>query len=135
MRIPSLTKIKPIMSVKLYNLRDVPEDEADEMRELLDQQCFDFYETPGGAWGISAPAFWLKDESELVRAKAVIKDYQAERGARMRAEFERQRAEGKTQTMWDLVLERPVMVVIYIALILFFAYISISPFVNLSAIQ
>ena len=122
------------MSVKLYNLRDVPEDEVDEMRELLHEQHFDFYETPGGAWGISAPAFWLKEESELARAKAAIQEYQVERSVRMKAEFARDQAEGKTRTMWDLVLERPVMVVIYIALIFFFAYISISPFVNLSAV-
>jgi len=121
------------MAVKLYSLRDVPEDEADELRELLNEHKFDYYETPGGAWGISAPCLWLRDEDDLPRAKAEIDAYQQARGQRMRAEFQRLKAEGKARSVWDLVREKPVAVLVYMALILFFAYISISPFFNIGA--
>ncbi len=121
------------MAAKLYNLRDVPGDEADELRQLLKDNHFDYYETPAGSWGISAACLWLYDESELARAKGLIKTYQVERSCRMRAEYERLKAEGRATTTWGLVQQQPLKVVVYVALIIFFAYISIGPFVNLSA--
>ena len=58
------------MPVKLFSLRGVPDDEADEIRALLAQHAIDYYETPPGNWGVSMPAIWLPDDSELARAGA-----------------------------------------------------------------
>src|SRR5690606_18742767 len=37
----------------LLNLRQVPADEASEVRELLSRHAIDFYETTPSQWGIS----------------------------------------------------------------------------------
>ncbi len=44
------------MARLLFNLRNVPADEADEVRALLRAHGFAFHETPPSPWGISAGA-------------------------------------------------------------------------------
>jgi hypothetical protein len=67
------------MAVIIFRLKDVPEDEADEVRELLRANHLDFYETSAGKWGISIAAIWLKDDSQKERARALIDDYQSKK--------------------------------------------------------
>ena len=118
------------MSVKLFSLRDVPDDEADGIRQLLEQHRLDYYETPGSGWGISAPCIWLRDEADLERAKALIDEYQRQFTAQARSNYQALKAAGRQPTLWGLICGQPLKVMIYVALILFFAYISISPFIN-----
>lgn len=73
------------MAVLLMSLRHVPADEAEEVRALLRDQGFAFYETPPGRWGISAGGLWLHEHDELPRAKVVLAAYQQDRQARARA--------------------------------------------------
>ncbi len=119
------------MAVRLFNLRNVPDDEADEVRELLERHGFDFYETPAGNWGMSMPSFWLRDESQLAAAKAVIADYQAQRAVTARREYERQSEAGEVPTVLSRILAQPVQFIVYLFLIAFFLFISITPFINL----
>ena len=65
------------MAVLLFPLRNVPDDEAEEVRALLGTHGIDFYETPASAFGISAGAIWLRDEAQLQVARQLIDDYQA----------------------------------------------------------
>ena len=67
------------MPVPVFRLRNVPDDEAEEIRNLLKHNHIDFYETPAGNWGISMPAIWLNDDDQLERAKELIKEYQQHR--------------------------------------------------------
>jgi len=119
------------MAVKLFNLRHVPEDEADDIRSLLEERGFDFYETPRGNWGISAPIIWLNDPDDLPLAKKLIDQYQEERGERMRAEYERMKANGELPTILDKLAENPLEFILMIIVICVVAYISISPFINI----
>ena len=119
------------MAVRLFNLRGVPDDEADEVRELLEKHDFDYYETPAGNWGMSMPSLWLKDESQLDEAKAIIAEYQKERAERAREEYQHLKEQGQLPSILDKVLEQPGRFLFYILLIAFFLYISISPFINL----
>ena len=48
------------MALLLFRLRNVPDDEADEVRHLLNENSIEFYETSAGNWGISMPAIWLR---------------------------------------------------------------------------
>ncbi|MEE3087569.1 MAG: DUF6164 family protein, partial [Pseudomonadota bacterium] len=41
------------MAKLLFRMRDVPDDEAEEVRELLTQNKITFFETFAGNWGIS----------------------------------------------------------------------------------
>ncbi len=49
------------MSKLLMNLRHVPEDEADEVRALLDEHAIAYYETKPSRWGISSGGIWIAD--------------------------------------------------------------------------
>ena len=46
-------------------MRHVPEDEAQEVRELLASNKIEFFETFAGNWGVSMPALWLKKKGAV----------------------------------------------------------------------
>ena len=119
------------MPVRLYSLRYVPEDEAQELRDLLHEQQIDFYETQPGNWGISAGAFWLRDEEQLEKAKQLIEVYQQRRAESARFDYEKLKTEGRHKTFIDNVKERPLQLVFYIAAILFILYVSLKPFLSI----
>ncbi len=119
------------MAVRLFNLRNVPDDEADEVRELLEKHGFDFYETPAGNWGMSMPSFWLRDEGQLAEAKALIADYQLERTKKAQQEYQRQKSAGELPSVLSRVVAQPMRFIVYVLLIVFFLFLSTSPFINL----
>jgi len=82
--------IMAAMAKLLFNLRNVPDDEAAEVRALLDEQGLDWYETQPGAFGISAAGLWLRDATDYPRARQALDAYQARRReqARLRARAE-----------------------------------------------
>ena len=45
----------------LLNLRRATDDEADDVRALLDAQHIAFYETTPNLWGISAGGIWVTE--------------------------------------------------------------------------
>lgn len=72
------------MSKIVFHLRHVEEDEAQDVRELLEQADIPFYETSAGRWRISLAAIWVKESADFDRARAIIDAYQAERSERIR---------------------------------------------------
>ncbi|MEJ2321488.1 MAG: DUF6164 family protein [Gammaproteobacteria bacterium] len=121
------------MSVQLFRLRNVPEDEAEEIRQLLHEHGIEFYETPAGNWGISMPALWLIDENahELDHAKALIEQYQEKRAVQKRAEYEQLRREGRHRKLIDVLRERPLEVLLYVLIAALILYFSTKPFLDL----
>ena len=119
------------MTALLFSLRNVPDDEAEEIRQLLTSNEIEFYETPAGKWGISAPAIWLQDQNELQKAKSLVKTYQQERFIRRRQEFESRKRQGKNKTIVDAIAENPLRFVVYLAVIVVVLYFSIVPFFRL----
>ena len=119
------------MPVKIFMLRGVPDDEAQDVRELLKSHQIDYYETSAGSWGISAPAIWLNDENQLQQAKLLIEQYQNDRLVRVRAEYEQLKREGKNRTIIDQIKEDPVRFIGYLAAILTVLYLSTKPFLDL----
>ena len=118
------------MAVQLMRLRGVHEDELLELRELLDANGIDYYETPAGNWGVSMPAIWLRDEKELPRASALLRDYQQQRVVRVRDEYEKLRQAGEHRTFWRELKAHPARVVAYLAIIAVIVYFSTMPFVD-----
>jgi len=108
----------------------VPDDEADDVRQLLNDHDMSFYETHAGGWGIGTPAIWLHDEEQLDKATALIDDYQKKRFARMRAEYESLKEQGRHVTFPDKFQQHPVLVIVFILVALFILYVSLSPFLN-----
>lgn len=103
------------MSKLLFNLRGVPDDEAEELRALLSENNIPYYETSPGNWGISLPALWLEDDSKLSEANRLIEQYQHERMVSARSEYARLSAEGKTPSLLDNVKANPLKVILVLA--------------------
>ena len=121
------------MPVILFKLRNVPEDEAEEIRELLSRHNIEFYETPAGRWGISMEAIWLKDESLFDNAKRLIDDYQAQRYQRVRQEYRDLKQQGKVESFAQRLANRPVQMLFYLAIILTILYFVTMPFIKMAA--
>ena len=119
------------MPVQLFKLRGVPDDEAEDIRELLSGNEIDYYETPAGNWGISMPALWLSDEIQLAKAQRLIAQYEYDRAVRLRAEYDRLKEEGNNKTIIDRIKEHPLRFVIYLAITAAVIYLSIKPFMAL----
>lgn len=120
------------MAVQLYRLRGVPEDEADQIRALLTANAIDYYETPGGNWGISMPALWLRDESQQARALQLIADYQRERARAAREAYREAVDSGAQPTLRGIVQLYPLRVAGVLVLIGIVLYVTIKPFLDLA---
>jgi len=122
------------MSKQIFRLRNVPDDEAEEIRLLLREHGIEFYETPGGNWGISMPALWLNDENEhrAEEAKALIEEYQEERAVRIRREYEELKQQGKHRRLSDAFRERPLEFIFYLLIVALILYFSTKPFLDLA---
>lgn len=120
------------MSVLLFRLRNVPDDEADDIRELLKNKQFEFYETSAGIWGISSAAIWLKNKDELESAKQAIENYQTERGISQRNTYEELKKSGNHKTLLDAFKENPLRFLAYLIFVGFILYVSTKPFLSLS---
>jgi uncharacterized protein DUF6164 len=119
------------MAVRLFPLRGVPEDEAEEIRDLLTRNNIEFYETSAGNWGISAPGIWLPNEDQFEQAKALIDEYQIERGEQQRALYQQLKREGNQKTFWEMMWQDPLKVIAYIGIVLVILYLSTKPFLSL----
>ena len=71
------------MAKLLLNLRHVPDDEADDVRAMLDAARIGFYETPPSVFGISAGGIYVRENDDVPEAKRLMADSQAQRGARV----------------------------------------------------
>ena len=99
------------MPTQLLNLRHVPDDEADEIRALLDAQRIAYYETAPNRWGISAGAIWIRDERDAQVAKSALSRYQEQRRERVRAEHAAARLDGSAPTWWSTLRAEPMRVI------------------------
>ena len=114
------------MTTLVFRLRNVPEDEAADVRALLEESRVEWYETTAGNWGIAMPGLWVDDAEEAARARALIDAYQDARAARVASE----RA---TVSVVDRLRERPLASLAIVAFCAFVVYAMVSPFVRLVA--
>ena len=119
------------MAKILFRLRQVPEEEADDVRQLLDQHNIDWYETSAGKFQISFPAIWVRDDADEPAARQLIETYQHEREERVRAEHLARQARGEVETFRQRIGSNPVCMLLALCAVAFILYISIKPFVSL----
>ena len=119
------------MSILLFKLSSVPDDEAQDIRDLLIEHEFDFYETSAGILGFSMPGLWLKDETQLAKAQALIDEYQRQRQDRARADYQNQQAAGQSRTIMDMFKESPARFMAYLFTIAIIIYFSVILFIKL----
>ena len=107
------------MSRLLLNLRNVPDDEADDVRALLDEKQIEFYETNPGPWGISAGGIWVAKDEDFAAAKRALDDYEQQRSVRVRAEYAAARRAGTAETLAGILRMQPARIVVALLGILF----------------
>ncbi len=120
------------MAKLLLNLRGVPEDEAEEVRGLLEQYHFDYYETPPNRWGITQGGIWLRDSEQYLQAKRVLDEYQRRRFERVRAEHEAMRQRGELETVTQRILREPLRFLVYFLLMAVILAFMLVPFLHLA---
>ena len=72
------------MAHLLFRLRHVTDEEAMEVRQLLEAHGFDVYETQAGFFRLGVDAIWLRNPAQRDDAETVLAHYQAERQAKAR---------------------------------------------------
>ncbi len=107
------------MSKLLLNLRNVPEDEADDVRAMLDANRIAFYETKPNMWGISAGGIWVREDAAIVEAKRLMDDYQRQRGARARDDYAAAKRAGTAETFATVVRAEPLRIAMLVLAIAF----------------
>jgi len=121
------------MPTLLLNLRLATDDEADDIRTLLDEHQVDWYETKPGFWGISAGGIWLRDLERAAEVKRVLDAYQAERVVRVRAEQDAVRRDGTAPTFLGELRANPGRMLIQLLAAALLVAITIAlPFMLLS---
>ncbi len=118
------------MAKLFFSLRGVPEDEAEEVRQLLEEHVIDYYETSAGNWGVSMPAIWLKDEAQWEKANELLHLYQQQRAIGQRALYEELKRTGQHRTILDVAKEKPVTLLLYLGFCVFILYISMKLIVD-----
>lgn len=98
------------MAKLLLNLRNVPDDEAEEVRAWLTESGMDFYETQPSPWGISSGGIWMREDTDIVRAKGLMAEYQAKRLQQARAAQAAAHDDGSAETFGKLFNRRPLYV-------------------------
>lgn len=96
----------------LLNLRNVPDDESDEVRALLDSHGIEFYETLPSRWGISHGGIWAARDEDATRAERLLADYQHARRERARAEQAAAVRAGTAETFATLLRREPLRVLL-----------------------
>ena len=119
------------MSKLLFRLRHVPEDEASEVRDLLESHEIEYFETSAGLFGISFPAIWVRQDRQFETARRLIDEYQAQRRERIRSQYRQAQEQGNARTTFDFFRENPARflgsiamaaVVLYFSLRFFFSF-------------
>ncbi len=114
------------MATLFFSLRGVPEDESEDVRELLSENEIDFYETSAGNWGMSMPAIWIKNKNDLPKAIELLNDYQHKRCIEQRALYNQLKKDGRHKRISDVFREKPVQFLSYTGFIIFIFYFSIK---------
>lgn len=115
------------MSVLLFKLHNVAEDEAGDVRRLMQEHGFAVYESHGGVFGLGVAAIWLEDKAQLQAARQVIDEYQTHRSAEQRRIYADQKARGEAPTIGQKLQAEPLKVAGIVAVIVLVLAVSVLP--------
>lgn len=113
------------MAKLLFKLNGVPDDEAEDVRQLMQDNGIDIYETDAGRWLIGVAAIWLPDESRYDEARALIDAYEQRRYKLLHKE-----SQSLTQGFINRLYSNPVESIIILLALIFIVGISVYPFMN-----
>lgn len=115
------------MSVLLFKLYNVPEDEAADVRRLLEEHGFETYETHSGFFGLGVAAIWLVDKAQLSAARRIIDEYEEKRCLRQREIYADQKASGNVPTLQQKLAADPFGFLVTVGVIVLVLLVSIVP--------
>lgn len=116
------------MARLLFRLSNVPEEEAEEVRALLDARGFDTYETRAGFWGLGVAAIWLHDETQYEAAREVLDAYQEGLAERVRQEHADLTERGEAPTLWTRLRHHPVRMLLVATAVAVVLALTLLPF-------
>jgi len=119
------------MPTLIFRLRNVPEDEANDVRELLSENNLEWYETTAGNWGIAMPGIWIQNDSDIEQARTVINEYQQKRQIEFRERYQQDLESGEASTLAEKIKLQPLKMAGIVVFCLFILYVSINPFLQL----
>jgi hypothetical protein len=111
------------MAKLLFRLHDVPDDEANDIRQLMNEHQLQCYETSEGKWRVGVAAIWLIDESRFDEARALINAYENERYQRVHFT-----AEEKPLSFGQYAMQHPIHVFMGFIALAFVLFLSVYPF-------
>ena len=120
------------MAILLFKLTQVPDDEAQEIRQLLGENEIHFYETDAGFWRVGLDAVWLADSTQEEQARALIADYQQVRTASQRENYAHLCAQGEAPSLLQKIAHQPLRFVGVILAVLFVLGLTLVPFIMLN---
>ncbi len=116
------------MSNLVFKLNGVPDDEAEDVRQILYEAEINFYETDSGRWGLGYAAMWTKDKDSLDNAKALIQEYQLNRYNRVTKEHRAIEESGRKISRLSFFLISPIRFTLLILFAGLLAYFTVIPF-------
>lgn len=119
------------MATLIFRLNGVPDDEAEEVRQLLADHDLPFYETHAGRWGLSVAGIWLRQDEQADTARQLLETYAEQRQQQVREELMRAIERGEVPSFWQRVQAAPLRYVAIAALAGAILYLSIWPFIKL----
>lgn len=118
------------MAILLFKLSNVPEDEANEVRQLLEDGKFDIYETSAGRWRSGVAAIWLANPAQLEPARAALTAYQNERASRVREHYEQLKNQGQAPGVREIAARDPISFVGYLLAVAVIIGLMLIPFIG-----
>ena len=119
------------MARLLFKLSNVPDDEAQDIRDLLNAHDIYFYETNAGFWRVGLDAIWLPDSSQEDQARELMLAYQRERTESQRKNFAELVEQGKVLGLWQHFCLQPIRFIAALLAIIFVASLTLVPFLML----
>ena len=111
------------MAKMVFALKNVPEDEIHTIKALLDSAQLDYYETSAGRWQISVAGLWVRDNADVVRARALIAEDQQQRYLT----YQPQRP-AFWPSLWSHLQQNPVEFGFTLLALMFVLGLSLGPF-------
>ena len=116
------------MAHLIFKLRNVPDDEAEEVRCLLEDNEIYYYETDSGRFGLGFAAMWMKDDEQLEQAKELIQQYQVERYQQATSNLEALDESGERVSRLEFFMTKPIRFSILLIFASALAYFTVIPF-------
>lgn len=119
------------MAKLLFKLAQVPADEVQDIRDLLDANNIRYYETDAGFFRVGLDAIWLADNAQEEPARELIREYQAERLRRQQQNYAQMVEAGEVPGVWQHFCAHPLRFIAALTAIVFVAGLTLIPFVML----